>query len=245
MKAIRGSDVPGSADLEVGLSHEADVDVGAPSNDALSGWYTRGYLPHFDSAYVIQMVTYRLADSLPADVVECLKSEYPDAARNPSFRKKIEEFIDAGHGACWLRRPDVAQVVLDSWLRFDQVRYLLHAWVIMPNHVHVLLQTIEPHSLSSVVQGWKAFTARRINEILGRQGAFWQREYWDRFIRDEEHYLSAIAYMHENPVKAGLVSQAEEWKWSSAGSADLPVGSSHEADVDVGAPGKGAPRNKR
>jgi len=76
---------------------------------------------------------------------------------------------------------------------------------------------MEPNDLAAVVNGWKSFSARRINELLRRRGALWQREYWDRFIRDEQHYQRAVAYVHENPVKAGLVSRAEDWPWSSAG----------------------------
>jgi len=133
------------------------------------------------------------------------------------MRNKNRKVEDDVLGSVPEARRSILRIVLDSWLQFDQARYQLHAWVIMPNRVHVLLQTIEPNSLSSVVKSWKSFSAGRINGLLSRQGALWQREYWDRFIRNEEHYVSAIAYIHENPVKAGLVSRSKDWPWSSAG----------------------------
>jgi putative DNA methylase len=133
------------------------------------------------------MLTYRLVDSLPSDVAKNIVTEYPNGVKSPAYRKRIEDYVDAGHGACWLRRPEIAAIVLDSWRHFDAVRYRLHAWVIMPNHVHLVVQTIEPNDLAAAVNGWKSFSARRINDLLRRRGGLWQREYWDRFIRNEEH----------------------------------------------------------
>jgi REP element-mobilizing transposase RayT len=211
-----------NADEGVGAPSEAPGE--APSNDR--GWFSRGYLPHFDSSFVIQAVTYRLADSLPNEVAKRMLADYPEGWKSPAYRKRIEDYVDAGHGACRLKRPEVAQIVLDRWRRFDGVRYRLHAWVIMPNHVHVVVQTIAPCDLASAVEGWKSCSARKINKIFCRRGAVWQREYWDRFIRDEQHYQRAVAYVHENPVKAGLVSQAEDWPWSSASLLGAPTPSS-------------------
>jgi REP element-mobilizing transposase RayT len=180
------------------------------------GWYSRGYLPHFDDARVIQTVTYRLADSLPADALARLDAERRAGLSDAERRERIDDLIDAGLGACWLRRPQIADIVVGSWRHFDGVRYLLHAWVVMPNHVHIVVHLIEPHTLSTVIKGWKSFTTRRINETLGRRGSLWQIESWDRFIRNQEHYDAAIAYVHNNPVKAGLVSRPDDWPWSSA-----------------------------
>jgi len=90
----------------------------------------------------------------------------------------------------------------------------------MPNHVHVM---IEPSvDLSRIVQSWKSYTGRWIlsqnDELsLGVQGKnVWMREYWDRYIRDENHYRKSVEYIHMNPVKAGLCKEPSEWRWSSA-----------------------------
>lgn len=156
-----------------------------------------------------------MADALPADVAQRLASEPLNETGDTAYRLRIESFLDAGHGECLLRRPEVARIVLDSWRHFDGDHYDLAAWVIMPNHVHLLVG-MRHTSLSEIVKGWKSFTARQISRALGRSGSVWQEDYWDRFIRDERHYVDAVNYTHNNPVKAGLVGRAEDWVWSSA-----------------------------
>ena len=86
----------------------------------------------------------------------------------------------------------------------------------MPNHVHVLITLRSGQDLAPIVHSWKGHTAAAINRHHGRTGTVWRREYWDRFIRDEAHWLAAIRYIEENPVKAGLVAEAQQWPWSSA-----------------------------
>jgi REP element-mobilizing transposase RayT len=86
----------------------------------------------------------------------------------------------------------------------------------MPNHVHWLVETVEGNDLGRVMQSVKGCPAREINRLLGRSGSFWQREYFDRAVRDPEHLRRAVEYIHNNPVKARLVSTAEQWRWSSA-----------------------------
>lgn len=101
-------------------------------------------------------------------------------------------------------------------LCFNEQRYCLHAWIVMPNHVHVLLTPRSGESLSQILHTWKSFTANKANAALGRTGAFWQREYFDRFVRNEEHFSAAIEYIENNPVKAGLCQTPVEWRYSSA-----------------------------
>jgi len=244
--------VPGNADVPVGMDKKrADEDVGAPRDGAPRGWYSRGYLPHCDVPHLIQSVTYRLADSLPQAMLAELKEELGHLAeteREIERRKRIEEWLDAGMGCCALAHPDVAQYVQNAFLHFHGERYHLHAWCIMPNHVHVLIEPLV--DLAGLVQGWKSYTARWIlgkNEQLALKipasGQLWMREYWDRYIRDAEHYQKAVEYIHRNPVKAGLCHCAEDWPWSSAfpgnadpGNADVPVGRNmNKAGEDVGA----------
>jgi putative transposase len=188
------------------------------------GWHSRGYLPHFDSQDTIQFITYRLADSLPKEAVARIRL----AAQPESLR---DEMLDFGWGACWLGQPNIADLVENAFLAFDGQRYRLHAWTIMPNHVHILISSIAGFTVGGIVSSWKRFTAREANRQLGRVGAFWQDDYWDRFIRNEEHFFATINYIDNNPVKARLASDASLWPW---GSARL----SHDAPLEWRAPSK-------
>ena len=105
-------------------------------------------------------------------------------------------------------------------LHFDGVRYRMLAWVIMPNHVHALLETLPAFPLGGIVHSWKSFSAKQANKILGRIGPFWMRDYFDRYVRGEEHLMAAMEYIEQNPVKAGLVRSANDWRWGSASGKD-------------------------
>jgi REP element-mobilizing transposase RayT len=173
------------------------------------GWHSRNYLPHFDSQDVVQFVTFRLADSLPREALARLAdSDKPETLRH--------EMLDRGWGACWLQSAPIARCAENSFLEFDGERYRLHAWTIMPNHVHVLFSVVPGVSLGTVVGSWKRFTGRHANALLGRSGAFWQSEYWDRFIRNEAHFAAVQTYIDQNPVKAGVVDHAHDWPYGSA-----------------------------
>ncbi|WP_421999398.1 REP-associated tyrosine transposase [Reyranella sp.] len=173
------------------------------------GWHSRGYLPHFDSQDVVQFVTFRLADSLPREAVLRLRQ----AARPESMRHAL---LDRGWGACWLRDDRVATLAEQALLIFEGERYRLHAWTIMPNHVHAMPSVSPGHPLGPIVGSWKRFTAREGNRLLRRTGAFWQTEYWDRFIRNEAHFAATESYIDLNPVKVGLVTEPRLWPWGSA-----------------------------
>jgi REP element-mobilizing transposase RayT len=189
------------------------------------GWHSRGYLPHFDSHEVVQHATFHLADSLPSSVLVHIKEDLrllPAERRGAVRRKRMEAWIDAGHGSCLLREREAARLMQNALLRFDGVRYRLLAWVVMPNHVHALFQVMEYWALSRVIASWKSFTGRRLALLMPPSpeqagvSRIWHREYWDRYIRDENHFMAARKYIHDNPVKAGFVRYPEEWEWSSA-----------------------------
>ena len=227
-----------------GAKENANLDRGA------TGWHSRGYLPHFDGHDVLQHVTFHLADSLPKKVVERLADEIrslPQERQDVERRKRVETWMDSGFGCCILREPFVAGMVQNALLFFDGQRYRLFAWVVMPNHVHVLFQPMNDWSVAKIVASWKKFTARKIcdyqrigsigNANLKTNGDLgikpvWHREYWDRFIRDERHFQQVLEYIHSNPVKAGLVARAEAWSWCSASPAH------QDANPEIGVPGK-------
>jgi REP element-mobilizing transposase RayT len=173
------------------------------------GWHSRGYLPHFDSAETIQFVTFRLADSLPRSVAEAL-------AQMSDGLAETDQHLDSGSGQCWLGDPRIAEMVEASLLYFDGERYRLVAWCVMPNHVHTVIAPINEYRLGAIVQAWKSFSAKQANRLLGREGPFWHKDYFDRLIRDEGHLERTIDYVENNPVKAGLAASVTEWRWSSA-----------------------------
>ena len=107
-------------------------------------------------------------------------------------------------------------MVQDTLQHHHNQRYVLMAWCIMPNHVHALIKILPNHSLTNIVHSWKSFTAHQANKLLKRRGKFWQHDYYDRYIRDHDHYQNTINYIHNNPVKAGLVTSPNQWLYSSA-----------------------------
>ena len=178
------------------------------------GWHERGYLPHRDEPGFVQFVTFRLADSFPLH----LRAEWEPLLKieeETERRRKLEEYLDKGRGECLLRRPRVARLVEESLLCRHEVDYDLRAWVIMPNHVHVLFQ-VQSVPMSQILDAWKGFTAKAINKVLGRRGKIWLDDYWDTYMRDLEHEHRARRYIENNPTKVGLVACRRDWPWSSS-----------------------------
>ena len=174
----------------------------------------RRRLPHWQQGHVWQFVTWRLADSLPRDLLLQWQSERAAwIARHPEpwndaiageygalFTDRIELLLDAGHGSCVLSRPHVEGVVEECLRHFDGERYRLGPFIVMPNHVHVLFQPLSNHRLDKVLHGWKSYTAKAINLLLGVEGSLWQEDYWDRLIRSEKHWFAVMRYIERNPA---------------------------------------------
>jgi putative transposase len=178
------------------------------------GWHEQGYLPHRDEPGLVQFVTFRLADAFP----ESLRSEWEALLKIENQRKRrieLETYLDKGRGACYLRRPEIAKIIEGS-LRFrHNIQYELRAWVIMPNHVHLMFQ-VQDVPMCRLVDAWKGYTAKEANKVLHRKGKFWQDGYWDTYMRDNEHEQRTRRYIENNPTKARLVPFARDWLWSSA-----------------------------
>jgi acyl-coenzyme A synthetase/AMP-(fatty) acid ligase/REP element-mobilizing transposase RayT len=227
----------GSADAIVRVSTPEEQTN--PEDAAVKkGWHSRGYLPHYDGN-VTQFVSFRLADSLPQSVLRRIKAEIDD--ENPAdpiraSRIKVEEYLDSGAGECILAIREVAEIVRDVILNENVKTCRVDAWVLMPNHAHILLRPNDDSSLSAIMKTIKSVSSHRINKLLGRTGPVWQPDYFDRYVRDWEHYQKTIAYIENNPVKAGLCSSPGEWEFSSAG-ARTPSSASenyHPAHADDG-----------
>ena len=184
-----------------------------------AGWHSRGYLPHFDGRPVPQFITLHLGDSVPKQVIDKWRAELrvlKDEEQKRLLRFRIEKYLDQGYGSCFLKDEQIAFMVQNALLKFDGVRYRLHAWVVMPNHLHLLMTRFDEFEIKNLMQAFKSYTAHQANKILGRKGEFWMDDYFDRWTRDERHFRATVRYIENNPVKAGLCAKPEEWPFCSA-----------------------------
>ena len=136
------------------------------------------------------------------------------------YSEKVERYLNAGNGSCYMKDPRIASLVRNALFHFDDKRYSIAAWCVMPNHVHVVVTpfsgrkttagTAVPHpELPAILHSWKSFTSKEANKLLNRSGDFWQAEYYDHMIRDHDDFRHAVRYVLNNPIKAGL----KNWKW--------------------------------
>lgn len=215
-----------------------------PYNKEAMFHQTRRRLPHREQAGCTYFVTWRLADSVPQPLIEQWKAEreaflvnYPkpwDAGRqrehDERFQRRLERWSDRGYGSCLLRDPQVRVIVAEALHFFDGVRYDLDCYVIMPNHLHLLVrpygwsgqkseadipvcpssaepegrQECLPHSLPGILKSWKGFTARQINQCLQQSGTLWMDENFDHAVRSVAQRNRFREYIRLNPSKARL-----------------------------------------
>lgn len=200
--------------------------------------FYRRHLPHWQPRDAVFFVTFRLKNSLPIEVIKSLKEErehkkvalegFPESEREKRnylearrYFGKWDSFLDkAEFGPRWLSKPEIANIIKEAMLYRDGNVFDLHTFCIMSNHVHVVFEISKSDwqsdllPLHKIMQSLKRHTARQANLILGREGAFWQDESYDHVIRDNEEYIRIVNYVLENPVKAGLASQWEQWQWT-------------------------------
>ncbi len=169
----------------------------------------RRNLPHWEASHATYFITYRLANSLPQPELARLQDRFHLHQHDPRLSRLLEKLLDSNTGDCPLARPEIAAIIAESLQHFDAARYHLHAWCIMPNHIHALMQPRGEWHLPDIVQAWKSYTATQANKLLRRKGEFWHREYYDHLIRDEPDFLRIVAYIRNNPTKAGL----KNWPW--------------------------------
>jgi REP element-mobilizing transposase RayT len=173
--------------------------------------FHRRRLPHYHSAGQATFLTWRLHDSLPAN-----RSFHTAIASGQAFRAMDRILDSACTGPLFLRMPEVAKMVMDAIRYRDQRTCQVHSFVIMPNHVHLLMTPFE--AVPKVMQSLKRYTAREGNRLLGLTGrSFWQDVSYDRLVRNDTEFERIVHYIERNPVMAGLAATPEEFTWSSAG----------------------------
>ncbi|MCR9295399.1 MAG: hypothetical protein NXI32_21995 [bacterium] len=197
-------------------------------------------LPHWSQAGTLCFITFRTFDSLPVSVIKRFHADRrnwlrlhgvnPDAQdckeRLAQLDKRLrEEFwrtfserwnleLDACQGECHLRRPEFSKIVADSLHHFENDRYLLTDYVVMPNHVHLLAAFPTDEAMLLQCESWKHFTATQINRLLGRKGRFWQQDGFDHLVRSLEEFEYYRGYILNNPSRAGL--QTTDYRHYSA-----------------------------
>jgi predicted solute-binding protein/REP element-mobilizing transposase RayT len=179
---------------------------------------TRRNLPPWEQEGATYFVTFRLADAVPVQLARQWREEletwrkfHPepwDDAMATEYRKRFlrprEDWLDQGHGSCLLRDPRAAEIVAQALQFFQGQRYHLDGFVVMPNHVHVLVQPLAGFHLGEIVRSWKSYTARQINKAFSRSGTVWMQESFDRIVRDWAALVRCRAYIARNPEKARL-----------------------------------------
>ncbi len=177
-------------------------------NQLASGFHFRGVLPHLKKEAAKRPLTWH---------------EQEELFRWYSIR--VDKYLDAGHGECHLRRLEFADLVAGAICFFERQRYELRAWVVMPNHAHVVVWPMPGHTLSDILHSWKSYTAHEINKLLPKRIVpFWQSESYEHLIRDDEDMRRCCHYTLMNPVTACLCARPEDWKWSSAHVSQPSVG---------------------
>ena len=195
-------------------------------------------LPHFQPAGATLFVTFRLAGSIPQVVMERLKVEAEERERvimntaNPAelddlmYEERKRQFgrwdmvLDkATEGPLWLRKPEIAEIVVEALHYRNGKVYDLDLFCVMPNHGHAVFRPLQKddggyHALQTIMHSLKRHTARQGNKVLRREGAFWQHESYDHVVRDRKEWERIVAYVLNNPVKAGFVERWQDWPWT-------------------------------
>ena len=158
------------------------------------------------------MITTRLRDSIPRKI---FKEKIRLASSDREKRLLYHKYLDEGRGSCLLKKPSIAEMVGEAIEFYDGKSYSLVEWVVMPNHIHFVYR-LPQKPMGDIAGNIKSYTSNQINKLLDTSGTKnWKRDYFDRFARDEQHLVNMSCYTLLNPVKAGLVDDPFDWKWSS------------------------------
>ncbi len=177
------------------------------------GFYKHGNLPHLDIGGALQFITYLLADAAPKNQIHRNKQGFIDG---DAYFLSMDSRLDRCTGKCLLQNHAVASIALAPVLNPAEDTHSAIAWVVMPNHIHLVIRQTPGWKLGKIVQRIKSLSAISINQHLNRTGQLWQHGYFDRQIRDLRHLQSTVEYIHDNPVNAGLVDMPDDWEFSSS-----------------------------
>ena len=190
--------------------------------------FKRRNLPHWKVVGHPYFVTFRLKNTLPKEIVkefkierEKLKSSKADKNIISDYERKIFRKIESildnlNNDSCYLKNPEIADLVMNSFVFIEQkYKWKFPCIVVMPNHVHCLAanQNKATISLEKALGYLKSYTAKEANKIMKLTGSFWSPENFDHWCRTPEQEIKVREYIRNNPVKAGLVSKPEDWKW--------------------------------
>lgn len=181
-------------------------------------WRYQRHLPHWRQTGATYFVTFRLADSIPQTQLLALRRwranwerEHPEPRSEADWEhlareitSQTERYLDEGYGECLLGTPKGLSLISDSLLKFQGTQYFTSCFVVMPNHVHLVIQPFEGFELETILKNAKGYVARQLNHQFGREGTVWAEESYDRIVRDEEHLWRVIQYLGRNPEMAGL-----------------------------------------
>ena len=181
--------------------------------------FYRRNLPHYSQKDAIYFITFRLAGSLPKEVILRLRENQclPRIKHSrPSF-VKFDDYLGSHlERPQWLKDPRIARLVADAIESGDKCLYTLFGYCIMANHVHMIIRPLDSdRPLCPILQLLKKNTALKANKVIGRSGQFWQHESYDHIVRNAAELERIMKYVWNNPVKAGLVSDASHWPWTS------------------------------
>lgn len=173
--------------------------------------------PHLHQELTACFVTFRLKDSIPEEKYKKYFATINNNIKHGNFtgtefdflsfdsNRYEQKFLDMGHGNCILKNPYIKDIVRDSLMHFDGIKYDIHSFVIMPNHVHILFSCREGFNIQNIIRAWKSFTAFTINKRNKTRGSIWDNKFWDRLIRNEQHYVNVLKYIKSNNPKNSWV----------------------------------------
>jgi putative transposase len=185
--------------------------------------FHKRHLPHLHPSEGIFFITYRLADSMPAEISRALAEEFrhensamPIVFGKQTYFMTFDEFLDTyDTPKNYLSTPEIALISMEAIHFLAKKHYQLICFCIMPNHVHLLIKLKEgAPDLSDIMHSLKRFTARKSNLFLKGKGAFWTHESYDRLVRNERELRNVINYILNNPVKAGLTDKWNNWPYT-------------------------------
>jgi REP element-mobilizing transposase RayT len=174
----------------------------------------RRKLPHIVPANTVFFITYRIAGSLPLSIINKYQIDKKTKEIPPKYFEIIEDYLDTQKAI--LTKKEIAKIIEESLWYYNDKYYKLIAFCIMPNHVHLLINTNNfPYkNLFSIMKLIKGVSSNKINKRIGKKGQFWQHESYDRMVRDRNELGNIIDYILNNPVKAKLVNNWKEWNYT-------------------------------